>query len=83
MTLGARVVPLGSSSVKTTDVLLGDACLYVHAGGQHEWDSAALVAVAHAWGLHASRLDGSPREIRPDVGRRRWTAPLSPPPDCF
>ena len=29
-------------------------------GGQHEWDSAAPVAVALAAGLHASRLDGSP-----------------------
>ena len=28
-------------------------------GGQYEWDSAAPVAVAHAAGLHASRVDGS------------------------
>ena len=33
---------------------------YVHAGGQYEWDSAAPVAVAHAAGLDATRLDGSP-----------------------
>jgi 3'(2'), 5'-bisphosphate nucleotidase len=41
-------------------VVLGEAELYLHAGGQYEWDSAAPVAVALAAGLHASRLDGSP-----------------------
>jgi 3'(2'), 5'-bisphosphate nucleotidase len=35
------------------------ADVYVHAGGQHEWDSAAPVAVARAAGLHTSRIDGS------------------------
>ena len=34
--------------------------VYVHAGGQFEWDSAAPVAVARAAGLHTSRIDGSP-----------------------
>ena len=34
--------------------------VYVHAGGQYEWDSAAPVAVARAAGLHTSRVDGSP-----------------------
>jgi len=34
--------------------------VYVHAGGQYEWDSCAPAAVALASGLHASRLDGSP-----------------------
>jgi 3'(2'), 5'-bisphosphate nucleotidase len=33
--------------------------VYVHGGGQYEWDSAAPVAVAVAAGLHASRLDGT------------------------
>lgn len=33
--------------------------VYVHAGGQYEWDSAALVAVVRAAGLHTSRIDGS------------------------
>ncbi len=37
----------------------GAADVYLHAGGQHEWDSAAPVAVALAAGLHASRVDGS------------------------
>ena len=39
----------------------------VHAGGMYQWDSAAPVAVAHAAGLVAVRLDGSPlRYNRPD-----------------
>lgn len=45
----------------------GRAEVYVHAGGQYEWDSAAPVAVARAAGLHASRIDGSPLQYnRPD-----------------
>jgi 3'(2'), 5'-bisphosphate nucleotidase len=41
--------------------------VYIHAGGQYEWDNAAPVAVARAAGLHASRIDGSPLEYnRPD-----------------
>jgi 3'(2'), 5'-bisphosphate nucleotidase len=41
-------------------VVQGLADVYVHAGGQYEWDSAAPVAVARAAGLHTSRIDGSP-----------------------
>jgi 3'(2'), 5'-bisphosphate nucleotidase len=41
-------------------VVTGDAEIYVHAGGQFEWDSAAPVAIARAAGLHTSRIDGSP-----------------------
>jgi 3'(2'), 5'-bisphosphate nucleotidase len=40
-------------------VVLGEADLYVHAGGHYEWDSAAPVAVATAAGLHVSRIDGT------------------------
>ncbi len=58
--LGGILLPLGSAGAKTAAVWLGAADAYVHAGGQHEWDSAAPVAVAQACGLHASRLDGSP-----------------------
>ena len=58
--LGATVVPMGSAGAKVAAVVRGDADLYVHAGGQYEWDSAAPVAVALAAGLHASRLDGRP-----------------------
>jgi 3'(2'), 5'-bisphosphate nucleotidase len=58
--LGGDLVPLGSAGAKTMAVLLGDGDVYVHSGGQYEWDSAAPVAVARAAGLHCSRVDGSP-----------------------
>ena len=65
--LDAELVPMGSAGAKAMAVVLGDADAYVHAGGQHEWDSAAPVAVAAASGLHCSRLDGSPlRYNQPD-----------------
>jgi 3'(2'), 5'-bisphosphate nucleotidase len=58
--LEAQLVPMGSAGAKAMAVVLGDADVYVHAGGQYEWDSAAPVAVARSAGLHASRTDGSP-----------------------
>ena len=58
--LGGRLTTLGSAGAKTMAVVLGAADVYLHSGGQHEWDSAAPVAVAAAAGLHASRIDGSP-----------------------
>jgi 3'(2'), 5'-bisphosphate nucleotidase len=58
--LDAELVEMGSAGAKTMAVIRGEADLYVHAGGQYEWDSAAPVAVARAAGLHVSRLDGSP-----------------------
>jgi len=58
--LDGQLVPLGSAGAKTMAVLLGDGDVYVHSGGQYEWDSAAPVAVARAAGLHCSRVDGSP-----------------------
>jgi len=65
--LGAELVPMGSAGAKVAAVLLGEVDAYLHSGGQHEWDSAAPVAVALAAGVHASRLDGSPlRYNRPD-----------------
>jgi 3'(2'), 5'-bisphosphate nucleotidase len=65
--LGAELVPMGSAGAKAMAVVLGDADVYVHSGGQYEWDSAAPVGVALAAGLHASRVDGSPlRYNRPD-----------------
>jgi 3'(2'), 5'-bisphosphate nucleotidase len=54
------MVPMGSAGAKIAAVILGAAEVYVHAGGQYEWDSCAPVAVAVASGLHASRLDGEP-----------------------
>jgi len=65
--LGADTVPMGSAGAKISAVVRGEAEVYVHAGGQYEWDSCAPVAVALAAGLHCSRLDGSPlRYARPD-----------------
>ena len=58
--LGLVPVPMGSAGYKVAAVVRGEVDLYVHAGGQYEWDSAAPVAVALAAGLHASRIDGSP-----------------------
>jgi 3'(2'), 5'-bisphosphate nucleotidase len=58
--LGLEPVPMGSAGYKVAAVVRGEVDLYVHAGGQYEWDSAAPVAVALAAGLHASRIDGSP-----------------------
>jgi 3'(2'), 5'-bisphosphate nucleotidase len=40
-------------------VLRGEADIYLHTGGQYEWDNCAPAAVALAAGLHASRADGS------------------------
>lgn len=57
--LGATTVPMGSAGAKIAAVIRGEAEVYVHAGGQYEWDSAAPVAVARAAGLHTSRVDGS------------------------
>jgi 3'(2'), 5'-bisphosphate nucleotidase len=49
-------------------VVRGEADIYLHSGGQYEWDSCAPVAVAAAAGLHVSRIDGSPmRYNREDV----------------
>ena len=58
--LGATLVPMGSSGAKAMAVLRGDADIYLHSGGQYEWDNCAPAAVARAAGLHVSRLDGSP-----------------------
>jgi 3'(2'), 5'-bisphosphate nucleotidase len=58
--IGGVMVPMGSAGAKIAAVILGAAEVYVHAGGQYEWDSCAPVAVALASGLHASRLDGQP-----------------------
>lgn len=66
--LGATTVPMGSAGAKAMAVVRGEGEMYLHSGGQHEWDSCAPVAVAVAAGLHASRIDGSPlRYNQPDV----------------
>ncbi|HYJ30029.1 MAG TPA: 3'(2'),5'-bisphosphate nucleotidase CysQ [Allosphingosinicella sp.] len=58
--LDAEVRQIGSAGAKAMAVVAGEADIYFHAGGQHEWDNCAPVAVAKAAGLHASRGDGSP-----------------------
>lgn len=66
--LGAELLAMGSAGAKAMAVVRGEADVYVHSGGQYEWDSAAPVAVAEAHGLFCSRLDGSPlRYNREDV----------------
>ena len=54
------MIPMGSAGAKAMAVVRGEADIYLHSGGQYEWDSAAPVAVAAAFGLHCSRIDGSP-----------------------
>lgn len=60
--LDGVLVEMGSAGAKVASVVQGIADVYVHAGGQYEWDSAAPVAVARAAGLFTSRIDGSPLE---------------------
>lgn len=58
--LDAELIPMGSAGAKAMAIVRGEADIYLHSGGQYEWDSCAPVAVALAAGLHASRIDGSP-----------------------
>ena len=58
--LDGTLVEMGSAGAKVAAVVQGRAEVYVHSGGQYEWDSAAPVAVARAAGLHTSRVDGTP-----------------------
>ena len=59
-TIRAELIGMGSAGAKSMAVVRGEAEIYLHTGGQYEWDSAAPAAVALAHGLHASRIDGSP-----------------------
>lgn len=58
--MGGELVGMGSAGAKAMAVVRGEAEVYLHSGGQYEWDSCAPVAVARAHGLHCSRIDGSP-----------------------
>jgi len=58
--LGAEMMEMGSAGAKAMAVVAGEADLYFHAGGQHEWDNCAPAAVALGLGFHASRIDGAP-----------------------
>lgn len=71
--LNAEVIPMGSAGYKACAVIRGEADVYLHSGGQFEWDTAAPVAVAASSGFHTSRIDGSalqynqPSPYLPDV----------------
>lgn len=58
--IGATLIPMGSAGAKAMAVVDGRADIYLHDGGQYEWDNCAPAAVALAGGLHASRIDGAP-----------------------
>jgi 3'(2'), 5'-bisphosphate nucleotidase len=58
--LDADLIPMGSAGAKAMAILRGEADIYLHTGGQYEWDNCAPAAVAIAAGLHVSRIDGTP-----------------------
>jgi 3'(2'), 5'-bisphosphate nucleotidase len=78
--VGGALVPMGSAGAKAMAVVRGEAEIYLHSGGQYEWDNCAPVAVAAAAGLHVSRIDGAPLVYNqadtylPDllICRREW-----------
>lgn len=82
--LGGELVEMGSAGAKAMAVVRGEAEIYLHSGGQYEWDSCAPVAVARAHGLHTSRIDGGPLVYNrrdtymPDllICRREWAEPV-------
>lgn len=82
--LGGELVPMGSAGAKAMAVVRGEAEIYLHSGGQYEWDSCAPAAVARAHGLHCSRIDGSPMIYNqadvymPDllICRPEWAEPV-------
>ncbi|MFM5883821.1 MAG: 3'(2'),5'-bisphosphate nucleotidase CysQ [Novosphingobium sp.] len=82
--IGGELVPMGSAGAKAMAVVRGEAEIYLHTGGQYEWDNCAPVAVAQAAGLHVSRADGSPmRYNNPDpylpdllICRQEWARPV-------
>jgi len=82
--LGGELVAMGSAGAKAMAVVRGEAEVYLHSGGQYEWDSCAPVAVAAAHGLHCSRIDGSPliynraNTYMPDllICRAEWATPV-------
>ena len=60
LAMGTPMIAMGSAGAKAMAVVDGRAEIYLHDGGQYEWDNCAPAAVALASGLHASRIDGSP-----------------------
>ncbi len=82
--IGADLIPMGSAGAKAMAVVAGNADIYLHDGGQYEWDNCAPAAVALAAGFHASRIDGSPLvynctdPLLPDllICRPEWAGPV-------
>jgi 3'(2'), 5'-bisphosphate nucleotidase len=82
--LGCELVPMGSAGAKAMAVVLGQAEIYLHSGGQYEWDNCAPAAVAKAHGLHCSRIDGTDLAYNqkdtylPDllICREEWAGPV-------
>ena len=82
--IGAQAVKMGSAGAKAMAVVRGEAEIYLHAGGQHQWDNCAPAAVALAVGLHVLRIDGWPIVYNladtsiPDllICRTEWAAPV-------
>ncbi|MGQ7830238.1 3'(2'),5'-bisphosphate nucleotidase CysQ [Altererythrobacter sp. Z27] len=82
--IGGELVEMGSAGAKAMAVVRGEAEIYLHSGGQYEWDNCAPVAVALAYGLHCSRIDGSPLVYNnadtylPDllICRPEWARPV-------
>ena len=78
--IGGELIAMGSAGAKAMAVVRGQAEIYLHSGGQYQWDNCAPVAVAKAHGLHCSRIDGSPLVYNehdtelPDllICRREW-----------
>lgn len=57
--IGATIIQMGSAGAKAAAVIRGEAEVYAHASGLHEWDLCAPAAVAAAAGLHVSSLSGA------------------------
>jgi 3'-phosphoadenosine 5'-phosphosulfate (PAPS) 3'-phosphatase len=64
--LDAELVPMGSAPERRRwPIARGDADIYLHSGGQYEWDSCAPVAVALAHGLHCLAHRWQPAGLQP------------------
>src|ERR1700740_272436 len=55
--LDGILVEMGSAGAKVASIVQGLSDVYVHAGGQFEWDPAAPVEVARAAGVDTSPID--------------------------
>jgi 3'(2'), 5'-bisphosphate nucleotidase len=70
--LGAELVPMGSAGAKAMAVVRGEADIYLHSGGQYEWDSCAPVAVAP----RTACMSAASMAARWSITRRTSTCPI-------